>query len=727
MRRTSDRDEFGPDGYHLGEPMLNDDDLFELGELLGVTREYLGFDQVRRVTSPSVVRTFIESMGREANSAELDRARRSRWASGVPLTAVARPGVPGIVPWTVPYRDLETPTPWMVVTEDCTRIEGVLRAGECPKIESGLYDERRAFPLPELPVGYHRLELSGTTCLVICAPERSHRPSVLEERRVWGVAVQLYALRSERNWGMGDFADLELLIRYLAGLGADFVGLNPLHALFANNPAHCSPYSPSTRRWLNPLYIAVDRVPEVVANDSIQAELGDAGFVQHLAGLRASELVDYPAVAAVKDPILRAAFDAFEQTRGQRHVAFERWMDTQGDELTTFTAWETLQLVFGGRGVHGFSRWPLAYRDPSSPEVASLLAEHKDLQRYRAYLQWVAAEQLATTASVARDVGMSIGLYTDIAVGAEGEGAERWASRELFGRNASIGAPPDAFNLKGQDWGMPPLVPDVIRGDGYTSFRAALESAMTHSGAIRIDHVMALRRLYWVPAGAGPAEGAYVLYPFDDMLAVLTLESHRRRCLVVGEDLGVVPPEVTQALRGSGSFSYRIFFFEQADGGFKTPSEYLRESLTVASTHDLPTLSGFWSGRDIEVRDQLDLWPDDEVRTGFVGDRNIQRGHLLAALQKEGLISDKLHPEEIETLPQDIMDAIHFFIARGENELMALQLEDVVGQLDQINVPGTVDAHPNWRRKLPISIESLSASEDRSRFFQRLNAERRGV
>ncbi|MEO0459560.1 MAG: 4-alpha-glucanotransferase [Myxococcota bacterium] len=707
--------------------MQSDEDLFELGESLGVTREYLGFDQVRRVTRPSVARTFIESMGREASSAELDRARRARWASGVPSTAVARPGVPGIVVWTVPHPELERPTPWVVVTEGGERIEGSIRAGECPKVESGLYDERRVFPLPELPAGYHRLELAGTTCLVICAPQSSHRPSVLEERRVWGVAVQLYALRSERNWGMGDFADLEFLIRHLAGFGADFVGLNPLHALFVNNPAHCSPYSPSTRRWLNPLYIAVDRVPEVIASDSIQTALSDAGFVQRLVELRASELVDYPAVAAVKDEILRAAFDVFVLERGQRQVAFERWLDTEGDELTTFTTWETLQLVFDKQGVHGFSRWPAAYRDPSSPEVASLLREHADLHRYRAYLQWVAAEQLAASATVARDAGMSIGLYTDIAVGAEGEGAERWARPELFGRNASIGAPPDAFNLKGQDWGMPPLVPHAIRGDGFTSFRAALESAMTHSGAIRIDHVMALRRLYWVPAGAGPAEGAYVLYPFDEMLAVLTLESQRHRCLVVGEDLGVVPPEVTEALRGSGSFSYRIFFFEQADGRFKTPAEYLRESLTVASTHDLPTLSGFWAGRDIEVRDRLELWPDADVRTGFIRDRNTQRSHLLAALAGEGLIDDGLDPEQIKTLPQDVMDAIHFFIARGKNELMALQLEDVVGQLDQINVPGTVDSHPNWRRKLPISIESLSASEDRARFFRRLNAERQGV
>ncbi|MEM6531152.1 MAG: 4-alpha-glucanotransferase [Myxococcota bacterium] len=685
---------------------MNTDDLLKFADALGITRSYTALDNREIPTSIDVAQRFVEAMGHAATDEAFAELMKSRWAPGLEPVAVVRPGEPGRATWTVPHRETENTFEWTLLLEDGTQRTGQVPASECPVIEEGRYDDKRALPLPAVATGYHRLRIADRECLVICAPEQAYRPEQLDRSRVWGPTIQLYAVRSERNWGIGDFADLRALITHFAKVGADFVGLNPLHALFPDNPAHCSPYSPSSRIWLNPIYIAVDEVPEAGAID-VTADL-DA--------LRASDLVDYPAVYAAKLNALRAAYLRMD---AERQRAFEGWVAEKGESLELFTRWEALQLAFAAEGRIGFPHWPEAYQTPDAP----LPAELREEQRFRQYLQWLAAEQLASASRAAEKAGMSIGLYTDLAVGVEGASAERWARRPLYGAGASVGAPPDDFNLKGQDWGMPPPIPDAMRADGHRAFREVLVSAMGTSGAIRVDHVMALRRLYWVPAGMDASEGAYVLYPFDELMAVLTLESSRRRCLVIGEDLGVVPPEVTQVLRASRSFSYRLMFFETDDRGtYKTPAEMLRESLTVGSTHDLPTLRGFWEGRDIKVRDELDLWPNAEARAKFVAERENQRQGLLDALARENLVPSGL--ELPDRLPQSMADALMVYVARGANELMAIQLEDVLGQLDQVNLPGTVDEHPNWKRKLPSTIEALFADSSRVDLFRRLSEAR---
>ncbi len=704
---------------------MNEETLFTLADALGVTRSYVGLDGRERPTSVEVARLFINGMGFDANVETLTRLEREQWSPGVHGLAVVRPGEAGSVSWTVPHNTTEEPQHWRITSESGELIrEGVVRADEFPVLERGEYDDRRAFSTPALGEGYYVLELAGTEAFLICAPVQAHRPSELDERRMWGPAIQLYALRSERNWGIGDLRDLHRAIAHFAELGADFVGLNPLHSLFPDNPAQASPYGPSSRRWLNPLYVAVEDVPEVEASSRAMDAMGASAFQSRLAELRATEFVDYRGVARAKDEILRLAFEDFDQD-GERFQRFQQWASDPA--LMRQATWEALQMRFAAEETYGFFNWPEEYRDPESDAVLAFVAENGATVAYRAYLQWLAAEQLAAAAAATKEAGMAVGLYTDLAVGVAGDSAERWARPALYGDGASVGAPPDDFNLMGQDWGMPPPIPHAMVEDRLSAFREVLHSTMKTSGAVRIDHVMALRRLYWVPHGRPASEGAYVLYPFDAMMAVVTLESQAQGCLVVGEDLGVVPPEVTAALRRSRCYSYRILFFEQTGPGqYKSPEELLAESITVPSTHDLPTLKGFWEERDLEVRDALGLWPRPEMREQFVAERAKQRQGLLDALAEAGLVETGLSESAFETLPQELADAMLVYVARGRNELMAVQLEDVMGQKEQVNLPGTVDEHPNWNRKLPRTLEALIGDSDRSALFERITAARRG-
>lgn len=703
---------------------MNDETLFTLADRLGITRAYVGLDGQQRVTSPEIARAFIEGMGYEASAEALARLDQERWAPGVHGVAVLRPGRTGTVAWTVPHHGYDSPQRWRIRTEAGETVhEGEVHADECPIEEQGQYDDRRAFTVPALDAGYYVLELAGTEALLVCAPEEAHRPPELDQRRMWGPAIQLYAVRSERNWGVGDFRDLDAIIRHFAPLGADFVGLNPLHSLFPDNPAQASPYGPSSRSWLNPLYVAVEDVAEVQTSARARDAMNAVEFRKRLEALRSTEFVDYRGVADAKDAILRLAFDDFDRD-SERYRRFETW--ARDPALKRQATWEALQLRFAAEEKYGFFNWPEEYHEPGGEAVAAFVRDHADEVAYRAYLQWIAAEQLAAASAVTEEVGMAIGLYTDLAVGVAGDSAERWARPHLYGAGASVGAPPDDFNLMGQDWGMPPPIPHAMVDDWLRSFREVLHSTMATSGAVRIDHVMALRRLYWVPHGRPASEGAYVLYPFEAMMAVVTLESRTEECLVVGEDLGVVPPEVTEALRRSRCYSYRILFFEQKGPGlYKAPSELLKESITVPSTHDLPTLRGFWEERDLEVRDELALWPRKEMREQFRAERAAQRQGLLDALARAGLSEEGLSERDFTTLPQHLADAMLLYVAQGQNELMAIQLEDVMGQKEQVNLPGTVDEHPNWNRKLPRTLEELFADDSRNALFDEIRAARR--
>lgn len=553
-------------------------------------------------------------------------------------------------------------------------------------------------------------------------PTRCHVPQAINDgKRLWGLTVQLYGLRSQRNWGIGDFTDLRHLVELTAAAGGDIIGLNPLHALFPDNPAHISPYSPSHRAFLNVLYIDVEAVPGFSACPAVRHRIASADFQNGLQQLRAAPLVDYVGVARVKFEILRELFAA----RDEAHVSrFARWREAQGTPLERHARFEAMQAHFRAHDdtVWGWPAWPAEYRDPASPAVAAFAAEHAEAVEWHAWLQWLADEQLAAVAARAKSLGMVIGLYRDLAVGASPGGSEVWSNQGVFADGASTGAPPDDLNLLGQDWGLPPFVPFRLHEVGYVPFTDVLSANMRHAGALRIDHVMGLMRLFWVPRDVPATEGAYVAYPFDDLLGIVAQESVRHACLIIGEDLGTVPDGFRERLFDAGVLSYHPLMFERyEDGNFRLPAHMPHQALVAASTHDLPTLAGFWQGLDFDVRTRLQLFPSDALRQRLMTEREWDRGRLLWALEREALLPEGVgkDPAALPELTPAVTEAIHAYLARSPAQVMVVQPEDIFGCIEQINVPGTLeDQHPNWQRKLPLPLEDWSADQR----FQRITA-----
>ncbi len=601
---------------------------------------------------------------------------------------------------------------WRLVLED-----GAIREGVAPPVavDAGAQTRVRCMGLAQdLPWGYHRLTLSADVETVhdvelIACPRRCSPVPGAEGARHFGPAIQLYALRSRRNWGIGDFTDLATLARLAAAQGASFVGVNPLHELFADRPQEASPYSPSSRLAVNTLYIDVEAVAEYGASPEARALVTSPAFSARLSALRASPLVDYVGVAAAKREVLALLYAAFRRDHlaldTPRARAFRAFAIERRHDLANAARFDALQARFAkDHGAWGWPVWHDDYRDRTHPRVEALAAELAADVDYHLYLQWQADLQLGDAARAAREAGMAIGLYRDLAVGANSGGAETWHDPRRFACGVHVGAPPDEFNQAGQDWGLPPWVPHRLAADGFRAFRELVAANMRHAGGLRIDHVMGLARLYWIPAGASASEGAYVRYPLREMVGVLALESHRHRALVVGEDLGTVPDDFRAVTSGAGILSYRVLYFERApDGEFLAPVAYPVQALVTISTHDLPTLEGYWQGTDLAARDALALFPSPDLRERLYVDRAADRERLPRALAREGLAAPS---PTAPALTRDEAAAVHAYVAGTPSALMTLQLEDVFGQTEQANLPATTeDMQPNWRRKVALDLE----------------------
>ena len=572
-----------------------------------------------------------------------------------------------------------------------------------------------------LATGYHRYSVSGPGLdadewvSFIVGHSSCHIPPALDSAaRTWGPAVQLYSLRSERNWGIGDFTDLRTLVEHWGHHGAGVVGTNPLHALYPHNPTHASPYSPSSRLFLNVLYIDVDSVVDARESPVVLAMTGSAHFHAALEAARTSEFVDYTAVARLKLQVLESAYAHFRESHvaaeSERARAFRRFQAQGGERLHQHALFDALQERFHREdpSIWGWPAWPVAYRRPQNAEVLEFARSNTERIEFYEYLQWQAALQLGSADTRARELGYEVGLYQDLAISVDRGGAESWANQDVYAVGASVGAPPDEVNLKGQNWGLPPLRPQALRNARYEPYIATLRANMRYSGALRIDHVMGLFRLYWIPPGASAADGAYVSYPFDDLLTILALESHRNECMVIGEDLGTVPDEVRAGLARARVLSYRLLYFErEPDGEYKRPQQYPEDALVAVSTHDLATLAGFWEGHDLEVRHKLDLFPSEEVREQYIVNRAQERARLTLALEHEKLVPNDAVNPIASTMNSPLALAVHEYLARTPSRIFAVQLEDVLGLLEQANMPGTVEDHPNWRRKLPLKLEDI--------------------
>ncbi|MGR4870183.1 malto-oligosyltrehalose synthase [Variovorax sp. LARHSF232] len=562
-----------------------------------------------------------------------------------------------------------------------------------------------------LPLGYHRFELvdvPGAT-LLICAPTRCHEPTELAKGgRLWGIALQLYGLRSARNWGIGDFGDLKEFATQAAREGAALIGLNPLHALFPHNPVHASPYSPSSRAQLNILYIDVEAVPDFAACEAAQALVRSPAFQARLAALREAPLVDYPAVSAAKHEVLALLHARFrERAEEDGEVQdFRRFRAQGGEALRQHALFDALQAQLHQQdaAIWGWPAWPEAWHDAGGPEVARFARAHEARIQYFEYLQWQTMRQLEDACRHCRALGMPIGLYLDLAVSVDRGGSDTWRHRSSFALAASVGAPPDLLNLQGQDWGLPPLRPDRLRANGFAVFIEALRANMRAAGALRIDHVMMLMRLFWIPAGGTAQDGAYVRYAWPELFAILALESRRHRCLVVGEDLGTVPEEMRAAMRRHGVLSYRLLYFQRDEAGaFLPPEAYPREAVVAVSTHDLPTFAGWWSAADVHLRAALGLLANQPAFEEQIAQRARERERLAEALGEPVKAPAPIG----EPPPADLVGDVHAFLARAPSGLMMVQLEDLLGQAEQANLPGTIAEHPNWQRKYRLDVAGL--------------------
>jgi len=707
--------------------------LDDLARSRGIGDAYYDYRGELRSFSAKTKTAILVAMGcnvtdSEAIRREIAELEAERWRTVLPAVAVVRPGRPAVV-LAVPADALDRPLSWSVRLADGARRDGTARANDLTEVErrelDGRWLTRRLLVLPEgLPRGYHTLQVispDGTRgeCTLIVAPGRCFEAAALSVgEKLWGVALQLYTLRSQDNWGVGDFADLEFVVRHCALHGGSFVGLNPLHALFPANPAHFSPYSASTRHFLNVLYIAVPRVPEFAECIEARRLAQEASFVEELNRLRALDTVDYPGVTRAKLAVLRLIYDHFcHEHLGRdtaRARAFLAYAAQRGELLQLHALHDTIDAHLRATNQEkfwGWPAWPEELRHPAQPGVQAFAAASAQSVRFHAWLQWIADEQLAGVQGLALELGMPIGLYGDFAVGVNPCGSETWSDQAVYRRGAGVGAPPDPLALMGQDWGTPPQDPHALIAGRYRPFSNLIAANMRHFGALRLDHVMALFRQWWVPVGLGSTDGGYVHYPLDDLMSVLALESDRHRCLVIGEDLGTVPDEVRGAMAERAVYHYKVLLFEkESDGSFRRPEHYVRRAIAAVTTHDLPTLRGFWEGRDLALRDRLNLFPGEEIRRHTYAERVRDRAQLLAALDDTGLRPARAGDAD-GPFSEDLARALQLYLARSAAALAVLQIEDLIGMGDPVNVPGTGAEYANWQRKLTATLAEVFEDE----------------
>jgi 4-alpha-glucanotransferase len=510
-------------------------------------------------------------------------------------------------------------------------------------------------------------------------------------RRLWALAVQLYAVRSRRNWGHGDFTDLARLVALAGARGAAAIGLNPLHALFPDRAEVASPYAPNSRLFLNPLYIDVEAIAEFPG-------LAAAGLEREVEALRASEMIAYARVADAKLRGLRLAYARFRSdASADRRADFEAYRAEQGEALLRFACFEVLRRHYAPTP---WTEWPQPWRSPNPSQLEEYRQAHIEACDFHEFTQWVADRQLGACMQATRRAGMPIGLYGDLAVGIDRHGADAWINHGAVLATVSVGAPPDEFNPRGQDWGLAPLNPHMLPADDFKTMRQLMASAMRHAGAIRLDHVLGLQRLFMIPLGSEAVEGAYVRFPFHQLLRIIAEESHKCRCIVVGEDLGTVPAHFRDTVARWGLWGCRVMLFEREhEGRFKPPEAYPAQAVASFNTHDMPSFRGWLTGHDIAVKRSIGLDP------GETDEARARAQQCLRAILSE----------RAPAYAPDDITAVAAFLAATPSRLAVVALDDVLGVREQVNIPGTVAQHPNWRRKLPVAIEELDGHQDLAR------------
>lgn len=613
---------------------------------------------------------------------------------------------------------------WKIITEEGDELNACVPIHSLEHVEYKKFDDAQYnkfnLLLPNLAMGYHTLVINhgeiSASCPLIYAPKTCYHPSEAANFKMWGYAAQLYSLKSENNWGTGDFSDLQTLINTTAPQGISAVGLNPLHPLYQNNPEQCSPYSPMSRCFLNTLYIDVTKIDNYSSSKMAQRRVNSKAFKAKLEQTRNSEFIDYTATATLKYQVLEILYKDFLKNADKSLKAdFENFKAEQGDALVKQATFEALFEHFRNLDEHcyNWTDWPSEYHDPNSAAVKTFQQEQATRVGYFSYLQWQAHRQLSEVTELTQSHNMPVGLYLDLAVGCDGSGVDVWADQEVYVAGAAVGAPPDAMNTLGQNWGLTPMNPVALQKQGYAPLVNALRSNMQYAGALRIDHILGLMRQYWIAPGMKANEGVYITFPLDDILRIIALESRRAQCIVIGEDLGTVPPGFSDIMANAGLLSYKVLYFETWESGlFKRPEMYPELSMVTVSTHDIPTLTGWWTGRDLEWRQNLNLYPNEEMGVQDRADRVTDRTKLISALDDMQVIDMANAPQQSPAvMNRELSLSVHKYLAYAPSAIQLIPLEDALEVREQVNVPGTVDEHPNWRRKLPVSIEQFYQQE----------------
>ena len=646
----------------------------------------------------------IDVSGHGAARDALQAMATSRQRRALPLTVTAREGQQIVV--RLALTTSGTPPRSLTLVDDA----GSSRRIACPRNDlnvtefaclDGRLGRQWQMTLEPLAPGRYRLtrdDVPDATCQLTVAPRRGFLPEGLS--RGFGVSAQLYTLRRNSDQGIGDFLTLGEAGAASARSGAATFGINPLHALFPNDRTRASPYSPSDRRFIDPCYVALDGLEWLRSPPEIDALLFE--LAPRIASLQAERDVDYEGVAALKSTVLRACFKAMREAGGRED--FASFITRGGDALRRFAAFRVIEAAHPHRP---WQRWPDGLSEAGSRAVARFAAAREEEVGFELFQQWVCDVQFGLAAAKAKAAGLALGFYRDLAVGCAPDGAEAWASQGSFARGVSVGAPPDPFSASGQVWNLPPPNPLGIEADGGNTFRELIAANMRHAGILRIDHVMGLNRLFWVPDGARATEGAYVTYRQDIMLGELALESAQNRCLVVGEDLGTVPEGFREALESSGVLSYRVLWFEREGTGFKPPGHYPATAVACVSTHDLATLAGWWVGTDITEKEQLGLLQQGVV-TEERDRRNVEKQVLSQQLLDGGYLESM--PDMDTGLSDAFAAAIHAFISATPSLLVFVQADDLAGEAIAVNLPGTDKERPNWRRKLEGPVSGLFTS-----------------
>lgn len=663
---------------------MSDTLLTELASTAGLSIAWQDAHGRPQRVSPEALRCLLEALGYPAQSpqqisASLEGLRHQhRERNAAPLLtletgrALALPGYPAASAFELTHED--------------------------GHVQSGRLDEQARLPGLDT-AGYYRLDIQDRRLTLAVAPPACPSVEALcGHRRAWGVTAQLYALRRPGDGGLGDTRALEELARHAANQGADALAISPVHALFSALHDHYSPYSPSSRLFFNALHAAP---AGLLGRERVQQAIAACGLQPELARLERQHLIDWPAVATSRQRLLHQLYEDFRRAPGALQKPFDTFRSAGGDALLQHCRFEALHGYMLSRGQSpDWRNWPAHLRDPQHAAVARFAAEQAEQVNYHGFCQWLIAHGLESAQAFASGAGMRIGLIADLAVGSDCTGSQAWSHQNEVLPGVTVGAPPDVLNRNGQNWGVSAFSPIGLCRHGFHAFSEMLRANLAHAGGIRIDHVMGLQRLWVIPRGGEPQDGAYLNYPLDDLLRLLTLEAHRHQALVIGEDLGTVPTGLREALARRNILGTRVLLFEQSDGSYRAPHHWPRDALATTTTHDLPSLKGWFAGHDIDWRLRAGHSRPEQLDSDRA-DRAREHAALRDALHNSGQL------DETQTDGEACLQASIGFIGSTPAPLVLLPLEDATAEEQQPNLPGPGAVHPNWRRRYALPVREL--------------------